>query len=125
MDWYNPTCYASEILDAKYGQVSTDEVVDQLNHLTTDQKHDLKVLFKDFTKLFNGTLGVYPHRKFHINFIPGAKPKHSQSYAIPRIHLASFKKELDCLVKIKVLSPACASKWGLPTFIIPKKDNTV
>ena len=24
MDWYDPTCYASEILDAKYGQVSTD-----------------------------------------------------------------------------------------------------
>jgi hypothetical protein len=77
MDWYDPTCYVSEILDAKYGQVSTDEVVDQLNHLTTDQKHDLKVLFKDFTKLFNGTLDVYPHRKFHIDLIPGAKPKHS------------------------------------------------
>jgi hypothetical protein len=28
MDWYDPTCYASEILDAKYGQVSMDDVVD-------------------------------------------------------------------------------------------------
>jgi hypothetical protein len=52
MDWYDPTCYASEILDAKYGQVSTDEVVDQLNHLTANQRHDLKVLFKKFTKFF-------------------------------------------------------------------------
>ena len=25
MDWYDPNCYASEILDTKYGQVSTDE----------------------------------------------------------------------------------------------------
>jgi hypothetical protein len=32
MDWYNPTCYASEILDAKYGEVSTDDVFDQLTH---------------------------------------------------------------------------------------------
>jgi hypothetical protein len=32
MDWYDPTCYASEILDAKYGEVSTDDVVDQLTH---------------------------------------------------------------------------------------------
>jgi len=32
MDWYDPTCYASEILDAKYGQLSTDELADQLNH---------------------------------------------------------------------------------------------
>jgi hypothetical protein len=27
MDWYNPTCYTSEILDVKYGEVSTDDVV--------------------------------------------------------------------------------------------------
>jgi hypothetical protein len=63
MDWYNPTCYASEILDTKYGEVSTDDVVDQLTHLNGEQKQDLKVLLKVFTKLFDGTLGVYPHTK--------------------------------------------------------------
>ena len=26
MDWYDPTCYASEIMDAKYNTVSTDDV---------------------------------------------------------------------------------------------------
>ncbi len=77
MDWYDPTCYASEILDAKYGQVSTNDVAEQLTHLTTSQRHNMKVLFRGFNKLFDGTLGVYPHRKFHINLIPGAKPKHS------------------------------------------------
>jgi hypothetical protein len=60
MDWYNPAYYASEILDAKYGKVSTDDVMDQLTHLNDKQKQDLKVLFKDFTRLFHGTLGVYP-----------------------------------------------------------------
>ena len=30
MDWYNPTCYAMEILDARYKAISKDEVVDQL-----------------------------------------------------------------------------------------------
>jgi hypothetical protein len=38
MDWFNPTCYASEILDTKYGQVSTDDVVNQLTHLNDKQK---------------------------------------------------------------------------------------
>jgi hypothetical protein len=38
MDWYNPTCYASKILDAKYGEVSTDDVVDQLTHLNKKKK---------------------------------------------------------------------------------------
>ena len=42
MDWYDPTCYAIEILDAKYEKVYTDDYVDQLNHLTPQQKKDLK-----------------------------------------------------------------------------------
>ncbi len=71
-------------MDAKYGEVSTDDVVNQLTHLNKKQKQDLKVLLKDFTKLFNGTLGVYLHKKFHIDLVPGARPiKHSQPYAIP------------------------------------------
>jgi hypothetical protein len=99
MDWYNPTCYASEILDAKYGEVSTDDVVDQLTHLNKKQKQDLKLLLKDFTKLFNGTLlGVYPCKKINIALVPGAQPKHSRPYSIPPIHLAAFRKELDRLV---------------------------
>jgi hypothetical protein len=73
MDSYNPTCYTSELLDTKYGEVSTDNVVDQLTHLNEKQKQDLKVLLKDFTKLFNGTLGVYSHKKFHIDLVPGAR----------------------------------------------------
>jgi hypothetical protein len=77
IDWYDPTCYASEILGTKYGKVSTDDVVDQLTHLNDKQKQDLKVLLKDCTKLFDCPLGMYPHKKFHMNLIPGARPKHS------------------------------------------------
>ncbi len=32
IDWYDPTCYAVEILDAKYEKVQIDEVVNQLEH---------------------------------------------------------------------------------------------
>ncbi len=125
MDWYDPSCYASEILDAKYGEVSMDDVVDQLTHINDRQKQDLEVLSKDFTKLFDGTLGMYQHKKFHIDLIPSTQPKHSQPYAIPCIHLAVFKKELDRFVQIGVLSPQGASKWGSPTFVTPKKDNAI
>jgi hypothetical protein len=92
MDWYNPTCYTSEILDAKYEKKSTDDVVNQLRHLSDIQKQDLELLLKDFTRLFDGMLGVYPHKKSHIDLIPGATPKHSQPYAIPCIHLVAFIK---------------------------------
>jgi hypothetical protein len=89
------------------------------------QKEDLRKVLRDFPKLFNGTLGVYPHRKFHIDIMPGAKPKHVRPYAIARIHREAFKKELDHLVAIGVLSSTGTSEWGSPTFITPKKDRRV
>ena len=68
---------------------------------------------------------VYPHRKFHIDLIPGAKAKHARPYPVPVIHLEAFKKELLRLVDIGVLSAQGASEWASPTFIIPKKDGRV
>jgi hypothetical protein len=50
---------------------------------------------------------------------------HSRPYAIPVIHLEAFKRESIHLVKIGVLSPQGASEWASPTFITPKKDNSV
>ena len=71
MNWYNPICYAVEILDAKYDFVEFDEVTDQLSHLNPQQKEDLKRVPQEHTKLFGGTLGVYPPRQFHIDLVSG------------------------------------------------------
>ncbi len=108
-------------------KVEVDEVVNQLNHLNTEQKKDLRKVLIEHTKLFDGTLGVYPHRKFHIDLVPGAIAKHPRPYPLPVIHLSAFKKELLHLVKIGVLSPQGASEWewASPTFITPKKDGRV
>ncbi len=46
IDWYDPTCHAVEILDAKYDKVEVDEVINQLNHLILEQNEDLKKGFE-------------------------------------------------------------------------------
>jgi hypothetical protein len=125
MDWYDSTCYAVEILDAKYEKVDVDEVINQLNHLNSEQKKDLRKVLMEHTKLFDGTLGVYPHRKFHIDLVPGAIAKHTRPYPVPVIHLSAFNKELLHLVKIGILSPQGASEWASPRFITPQKDGRV
>jgi hypothetical protein len=75
--------------------------------------------------MFNGTLGVYPHKKVHIDINPNAKPVHSRPYPVPQIHLKTFKMKLDHLVRIGVLAAQQESEWASPSFIIPKKDSRV
>ncbi len=91
MDWYDPNCFAIEIFDEKYEKVQIKDVVNPLEYLSTQQKDDLKQVLSEFTKLFDGTLGVYPHRKFHIELEPGAKPRHARPYLVPFTHLETFK----------------------------------
>jgi hypothetical protein len=125
MDCYNPTCYAVEILDAKYEKAEVDEVINQLNHLNTEQKEDLRKVLMEHTKLFDGTLGVYPHKKIHIDLVPGAIAKHARPYPVPVIYLSAFKKELLHFIKIGVLLLQGASEWASPTFITSQKDGRV
>jgi hypothetical protein len=54
--------------------------------------------------MFDGTLGVYPHKKAHIDIDPNAKPVHSRPYPVPQIYLKTFKNELNHLVRIGVLA---------------------
>jgi hypothetical protein len=105
--------------------ILVDDVIDQLDHLNAQLKNDLKQVLNEHTKLFDGTLGVYLHRKFHIDLMPGAVPKHFRPCAIPVIHLEAFKKELIHFVKIGVLCPQGASEWAYPTFITPPKNSRV
>ena len=73
--------------------------------------------------MFDGTLGKYPHTKFHIDINPDAKSVYSRPYSIPYIHLNTFKREFEYSVKIGVLAPQNESEWAFPTFIIAKKDG--
>jgi hypothetical protein len=73
----------------------------------------------------DGTLGVYPHRKFHLELEPGAKPRHARPYLVLFTHLETFKKGLIHLCEIGVLQPQGASELSSPTFIIPKNDGKV
>ena len=114
------------MLDSKYEKVNINDVIsDHCQHLTIEQQQDLRGLLSKYRKLFDGTLGKYPGEPMHIKLEDRAQPVYRRPYQIPMVHMATFKKELDHLVKIGVLSPVRDTEWGLPTFITPKKDGRV
>ena len=80
-DWLQ--CDATEIFDAKYEWTDVRDVVNTLSHLNQTLKDDLLALLQRHAKMFDGTLGVYPHKKFHIDVDPTAKPVYARPYAIP------------------------------------------
>jgi hypothetical protein len=80
-DWLE--CFATEILDAKYKKTDVAEVMKGLTYLNAHQKADLLQVLQENNKMFNGTLGVYPHKRVHIDIDPNAKPVHSRPYNVP------------------------------------------
>jgi hypothetical protein len=117
--------HAVEIKEAKNKKMNTDKVIENQKDLTESKKEDLTKLLNKYTKLFDGTLGRYPHKKVHLEVDPNATPIHKRLYAVAHAHHEFFKTELDHLVKIGVLGPCGATEWAAPTFIIPKIDGRV
>ena len=76
--------YADDIfiVDRKYQEVSPQEDVQQLHHLTSDQKQQLQQVFTRYQRVFDGKLGKHPTAKIDIQLIPGAKPIYQQPYSV-------------------------------------------
>ncbi len=116
---------AMPILNAKYEQDIIHDVAFNPHHLMLDQQCNLFNILSKHKKLFDGSLGVYPHKKVHIYLKPGAKPVHHCTYPVPHVHWQTFKKELNHMVELGILAPWGASEWASPAFIIPKKDGHI
>ena len=124
-DSTNVESHLNKILDSKYEYVNTHQVAQTLTYLSSNEKDSLTQTLDKYPILFNGKLGLFTQNKVHLDLIDNARPFHSKPYAVPHLHLETFKKELDRLVQIGVLSPTGATEWAAGTFIVPKKDGRV
>jgi len=82
-------------------------------------------LLSKFEVLFHGTLGKWNLGQYDIELKPDAKPYHARSFPVPKIYEQTLKQEVERLVRLGVLKKVNRSEWAAPTFIIPKKDQTV
>ena len=117
---------ATEILDANYEKADLTVVVHQeCRHLTIDQRNELYRTLVQYEELFDGSLGDWKTEPVKLILKKGATSFHGRPFAIPHVHKATLRKEVERLVKIGVLRPQYNSEWASPSFIIAKKDKTV
>jgi hypothetical protein len=115
----------TNILDAKYKEANLDEIAANADHLTDCEQQSLLKVLKKYQDLFDGTLGTFTGTPYDIKLKDNVKPHHAQPFPVPKIHELTLKSELDHFCELNVLKQVNRSQWGAPTFIIPKKDDTV
>ena len=115
----------NKILDAKYEKANLIEVVRKCTHLSENERVPLLTLLRRYEPMFDGTLGQWRGEDFKIELKEGVKPYYSRPYPVPKIHEETMKKECSRMEKLGILRKRTGSEWGAPTFIVPKKNNTV
>ena len=113
----------NRILDANYDTPNLEEEVEKMTHLNKLQRTLLLALLKKHEPLFDGQLGDWKGDPVEIPLKEDAEPYHARAFPIAHVHEGTFKKDLDRLVSIGVLTKVNRSEWAAPAFIIPKKDN--
>jgi transposase InsO family protein len=116
-----------KIKHAKYEKVEISNVIKEQQHLTKEQRDQLFKVLSSVNRLFSGELGVYPHKKIHLELKEGAEGTHCKAFPVPRVNADVFKAECARLQDVGVLDAVKvgATEHAYPTFIIPKKDGTV
>ena len=113
------------ILDAKYSKADIKTIAESSTHLDPQEINELYTLLKKYERLFDVNLGTWHGKPYDIKLKPDAEPYHGKPFLVPRIHEITFKQELYRIEYLKVIKKVNRSKWGAPTFLIPKNDSTV
>ena len=100
-------------------------VKDNCTHLSSPEQAKLLELLQDFEELFDGTLGDGDCNLVLLQLNEGAQPYHGRPFPVPKKHVETLKKEIQRLCDLGALKWQDDSEWASPTFIVPKKDNTV
>ena len=119
--------YADDVLikDKPYKSVSATEIVEQLNQLSSQEKQQLRIVFKKHSTVFDGQLVCHPTASIHIELKPDSQPVWQKPYPVAFQRKKQFNNELTRMVYDGVLVKIGRSEWDFPSFIIPKKDMRV
>jgi hypothetical protein len=94
----------NRILDDGYRKVEVDPFVQELEHITMDEKQILSKTLKKFPTLFGGGLGMLNIKPVRLELIDGTKPYHARPFPVPQSLEATTKTEIKILTDIDVFN---------------------
>eukprot|EP00957_Ditylum_brightwellii_P135030 10295409-Ditylum_brightwellii.AAC.1 len=106
--------------------MDVNDVVNNQQHLTENERTLLQAMLKIFEDLFQGKIGVWPGEPIKLKLKdPDMEPFHAKLYHVPHSVMKVFKQKIDRLVELKVLKLNNTSPWATPLFGIPKKNDQI
>jgi hypothetical protein len=99
--------------------------VQELEHLTNDEKQTLGRTLKKFPTLFGGGHGMLNIKPVRLELINGAKPYHAIPFPVPHSLEVTKNIEMKRLTYIDVFNRISDSEWAAPTCIEAKKTGDV
>ncbi len=64
-------------------------------------------------------------KPIELELLPDAKPFYRKPFSIPKSYQQITKDKIARLESIGLLTKVTSSEWAAPTFVIPKKNQTV
>ena len=115
----------TKILDADYSAVDMNEYVDTLDHISQEQREQLKNVLAKYPTLTKGGLGKLNIPPVHLELRADAKPYHARAFPIPKYYYETTRKEIQRFCKIGMMEKNPDSESGAPSFIRPKKRQVM
>mmetsp|Transcript_33512 Transcript_33512/g.49282 ORF Transcript_33512/g.49282 Transcript_33512/m.49282 type:complete len:89 (+) Transcript_33512:167-433(+) len=79
-------------------EVSMAEVANRQTHMDQQQREQLQRVLEHRKVLFDGKLGCYPHKKFHIELEADAKPFWQRAYPIPHWYRDVYVEQIEDMI---------------------------
>ena len=70
------------ILDAKYIKSNLKKITESSTHLDLQEKNEVYTLLKRYESLFNGNLGTWHGKPYHIKLKPYSEQYHGKTFPV-------------------------------------------
>ena len=106
-------------------EANLEQVAANAIQLNAEDRTQLLRLFGYFEDLFDDNLGYWDTDIVNLEINRYSKPFNCKYYLVLKMNKETFRKELQFILKIGLLTTVQHSQYGTPVITITKKEGTV